>query len=121
MTPPPEAALYRGQLLGGRFEVGDFRAAGGFCLLFEGHDTRDGRSVALKILRQGVTAVNVEEFETEAQLLARFGASSNVVNIHEALTDTIQVQPVGTTIQVPLPVRYLVLELADASLDEVVM
>lgn len=121
MAPPPEAALYHGQLLGGRFEVGNFRAAGGFCLLFEGHDTQDDRPVALKILRQGVPAASVEEFETEALLLDRFGASSNVVNIHEALTDTIQVQPVGTTVQVPLPVRYLVLELADASLDEVVM
>jgi serine/threonine protein kinase len=121
MAPPPEAALYTGQVLGGRFEVRDFRAAGGFCLLFEGHDNQDDRAVALKILRQGVPATSVEEFETEARLLERFAASSHVVNIHDALKDTIQVQPVGTTIQVPLPVRYLVLELADASLDELVM
>lgn len=121
MPPPPEAGLYLGQILGGRYEVKSFIAPGGFCLIFEGYDRATGDAVAVKILHPAVAGSGVEEFETEGQLLEGFRNASNVIDLLHRGTDNIHVRTAVSPALIPLPVRYLILELADACLVELVI
>jgi serine/threonine protein kinase len=120
MAPDPLANLYIGQTLNGRYDVKDFIAPGGFCLVFEGWDRQKRVEVALKILKPGTTGDGVIEFETESRLLTLLKRANNVVDLLGNATerDTIQVRPAGSNALVPLPVSYMVLELADSCLTD---
>ena len=121
MPAPNEAQIYLGQVLGGRFEVQRYRAHGGFCLVFEGTDRESGSEVAIKVLTPGADRQDVLEFENEASLLQLLQRASHVVTLVHAGKDTVPVIPLGRGVAVPLPVHYIVLELADASLDELLV
>jgi serine/threonine protein kinase len=120
MAPDPLARLYIGQTLNGRYDVKDFIAPGEFCLVFQGWDRLKCNDVALKILRPGTTGDGVIEFETEGRLLTLLKRADNVVDLlgDAAEKDTIQVRPQGSNVLVPLPVSYMVLELADGCLTD---
>lgn len=100
--------------------MGDYRAGGQFSLVFEGTDTNSADDVALKVLLPSPNAGDLYEFEREGELLTNLEKSSNVVTLVKSGTATI-----GVTgqhgIQVPLPFHYHVLELADGSLEEIVL
>lgn len=121
VATPPEADLYLNQILCGRYRVDSFRAPGGFCLVFDGTDMSSQSPVAVKILRPGVIGDGVLEFETESRLLVQLAKAAHVVDCHDAGVDTIQVKTVPGGVLVPLPVRFMVLERAEASLDEIVV
>ena len=121
MPVPDVAQIYLGQLLGGRFEIDKYHAHGSFCLVFEGTDRESGKPVAIKILNPGAADSDVLEFGNEASLLQLLHRATHVVTLVHAGTDTVLVMPVGRGVAVPLSVRYLVLELADASLDELLV
>jgi serine/threonine protein kinase len=121
MIVPPEADLYIDATLSNRFEVQRYLNAGGFCLLFEGFDHQTANQVALKILSVGANASDIVEFENEALLLAALGSASHVVNLIHSGSDTIPVTRTPGGAVIPLPVKFLVLELADASLGELVI
>jgi serine/threonine protein kinase len=77
--------------------------------------------VALKVLKHGTTGAGVIEFETEGRLLSGLTRCSNVVNLLGPAMekDAIQVRPVAAAnVLVELPVSYIVLELADACLAD---
>jgi serine/threonine-protein kinase len=125
-TPPPEALLYLGQTLGSRFTVDEYIARGSFCLIFQGRDLADNdRLVALKILGPSVHPDSVTEFETEGRLLEDLAGCTHVVDLLTTDTDSILVRtvpvPSAASVLVPLPVRFMVLELADACLTELVV
>lgn len=123
MPVDPIADLYLGEMLGGRYEVLDFIAPGGFCLVFRARDHQQETDVALKILKPGVAGDAVIEFETEGILLDQLRGASRVLTLlgDVANTDTITVQKPGVPVPLPLPVRYLVVELADACLSDIVV
>lgn len=121
MTVPSEAQIYLGKVFAGRFEVRDFRAEGGFCLVFKGFDSATGKKVAIKIPKIGARPPDITEFENEAALLQLLHRATNVVALVGSGQDTVLVSAVPAGTFVPIPVHYLVLELADASLDELVL
>jgi serine/threonine protein kinase len=121
VTVPNEAQIHLGKVFAGRFEVREFLAEGGFCLVFKGIDSTTGKEVAIKILKIGARSPDIMEFENEAALLQLLHRATNVVTLVESGEDTALVSAVPAGTFVPIPVHYLVLELADASLDELVL
>lgn len=116
--PPPEAAIYLGRVLEGRFRVDNYIAAGGFCHIFEATDTSKGGVVAAKILDLSASPSDAMEFETEGRLLKLLAPATNVVDWHHTGVETINIQVVGNAGSPVLPfaVRFHILELADGSL-----
>lgn len=115
MAAPPEAQLFRGQTLDGRYAVHDLLGVGGFSLVFRAVDLVTNEAVALKVLRPGVGAAEQLEFETEIDLLTRALDKTHVIDIRGTGKDTIQVKALPTGAVVPIPIRFAVLELADAA------
>jgi serine/threonine protein kinase len=118
---PDEANLYLGQTLSKRYQVQDFLAAGGFCFVFMARDLLAGQDVALKILSLSASTDQQIEFESEGQMLDKLRKSSNVVDLIDSNNDVILVQALQTRVQIPIQVRYLALELADACLTELIV
>jgi eukaryotic-like serine/threonine-protein kinase len=118
-----EAALYVGQLFGGRYRAIRLRGRGQFSGVFAGIDELDGEPVALKLLSGlNPSPSAVLEFDGEAELLRKLTACTNVVDLLDAGVESIDAQITlaasGPPSSISLDVRYIVLELADASLDE---
>lgn len=123
MPTDPLADLYVGETLNRRYEVQHYVASGGFCLVFEALDRVTGKQVALKILKPSVTGDGVIEFETEGELLSKLRSASHVIDLLGTTSnkDTIVVRKPNVPVDLPLPVSYLVLELADGCLADVVV
>jgi serine/threonine protein kinase len=121
MSVPDEANLHLGRALGGRFDVQEFCREGGFSLVFFGTDRTSGRAVAIKILKLGASSSAVLEFENDAALLRLLRKASRVVTLLEDGEDSLRLSRVPVGAVVDVPVHYLVLERADASLDELVV
>jgi hypothetical protein len=120
-TVPDPARLYLGALLDDRFEVQEFLAQGGFSFVFSGYDHANRAKVAIKVLRLGASSSDTSEFENETRLLQLLGRVSHVVDIVASGQGSVLVSPVGGHDIVQLPVQYMVLEHADAALDELVL
>jgi serine/threonine protein kinase len=118
---PNEAQIYLGKVFAGRFEVREFLAEGGFCLVFKGLDSTTGKDVAIKILKIGARSPDIMEFENEVALLQLLHRATNVVTLVESGEDAVLISTVPAGAFVPILAHYLVLELADASLDELVL
>ncbi len=123
MAADPLADFYLGETLGGRFEVVRFIAGGGFCLVFEAKDVVTNTSVAVKVLKPGAVGPSSLEFETEGRLLALLQTRPNVLNLlgPTSNSDTITIHKPGLPTPFPLPVQFMVVELADACLAEMVV
>jgi serine/threonine protein kinase len=121
---PAEAQFYPGQVLGGRYRVARFRGSGAFSGVFEAVDTTSGREVAAKILSIASSRDPraVAEFEEEKRLLGTLTACTNIVDLLDDGQHTMQLQvaggPPSGVFAVPVP--YMILELADASLADVI-
>ncbi len=118
-----EAQLYIGTVLDGRYEVVQFLGEGHFSGVFEGLDRDSGKEVAIKVLsmRSSLDRTAVNEFAEEVRLLQALESCSNIVNIHADGTDTIEVSHTATGVSIQVPIVYVVLELADASLAELLL
>jgi serine/threonine protein kinase len=108
-----DVTLEPGRVIGGRYKLTDHLGQGGFAQVFEAHDTRIERDVAIKCLnlhskhteRMGETII--ERFEREAKLAAQI-SHPGVVNIFDYGV-------LGQSESVP----YIVMELLDGwDLDE---
>lgn len=123
MATDPLADLYVGEVLAGRVRIVAFIAGGGFCLVFRGKDLADGSDVAVKVLEPGATGDAVLEFETEGRLLAMLRSRSHVLTLRgdPSNSATIAIQKAGQPGIVPFPVRFMVVDLADACLAELVV
>ena len=120
MPANPVHQLFLGVTLDGRYEVHAYRGEGHFSFVFEGRDAQRDQVVALKVLQPVYTATQVEEFETEEALLRLLAPASHIVKLLDSGTDrtSVMVMPPTTGPPIALPTRYLVLELADASLAD---
>jgi serine/threonine protein kinase len=123
MVHDPIAQLYLGETLCGRYEICEHIKSGGFGLVFRARDHFENRDVALKILKPGLGADATQEFETEGRLLEHLRHRSHVLNLFGPASnnDAISIVKAGqSTAPVPFPVVFMVLELADACLAELV-
>lgn len=116
------AELFVGQMVGGEWHLDGLVGRGQFSSVYRA--SSGDQVVALKMLHPDATKdpSTVAEFQTEAELLdiLRDRQCRNVVNLIEgAATGTIQVQ-LNSGVEVPIPVQYHLLDLADGSLDELV-
>jgi serine/threonine protein kinase len=120
---PTETQFYLGQVLGGRYEVLRFRGSGAFSGVFEALDQTSGSEVAAKILSIASSRDPraVAEFQEEKRLLGVLSACSNIVDLLDDGQHTLHLQVAGGPAgSLPVPVSYIVLELADASLADVI-
>src|SRR5512140_1531115 len=62
--------MQRGDLIGERFEIGKYVAAGGMGQVFRARDVQSGETVAVKMLLGGL-AVHMARFDQERKLLAK--------------------------------------------------
>jgi serine/threonine protein kinase len=118
---PAEAAVYLDQVFGGRYRTTDVRGTGQFSAVFRAIDETTGSNMAVKVL-SGFSSdpVSTLEFEGELELLQSLTSAANVVDLldfGEQIMDVHVTVTAGVSLPMQLKVRYLVLELADASLD----
>ena len=73
------------RLIAGRYRIGQLVGRGGMAEVYEGYDTRLGRTVAIKLLKSDLaTDANFEaKFRQEAQASARM-AHPSIVRIYDA-------------------------------------
>jgi serine/threonine-protein kinase len=97
------------RLLGGRYEVGELLGRGGMAEVHLGHDTRLGRQVAIKMLRNELARDHsfVARFRREAQSSAALNHAS-IVAVYDSGEDHM-VESGGATVAVP----YMVMEYVD--------
>ena len=115
MTAAEATALLEGATLGG-YTLVEYRGSGAFAHVFRAQDGAS-RVVAVKVLDLHAGTEQRREFDNEGDLLARLDRSSSVVDLLKTGTDQVLVCPPGSTVSVPVPVRFHVLEYADNCLD----
>jgi serine/threonine protein kinase len=113
-----------GQILDGRWEILALIGSSTFGEVYEGRALPGGQPCAIKMLRSGLTHTgHLADFEVEGDLLELLAGSSNIIAIldrgRHSLTATVP-NPTGEagTLQIEIP--YIVLELADASLADLI-
>ena len=97
------------RLLGGRYEVGDLIGRGGMAEVHAGHDTRLGRTVAIKMLRSDLARdpAFLARFRREAQSAAGLNHPA-IVAVYDSGEDS-AVESGGARVAVP----YIVMELVE--------
>lgn len=100
------------------YKLKDFIAHGNFGLVYEGEGPNG--AVAIKCLIPNAEASVQLEFENEGLLLSRLASSSNVVNFVESGQRNVPVRT-EAGVPLPIPVKYHVLELASAGLEELLI
>ncbi len=97
------------RLLGGRYEVGDLIGRGGMAEVHMGHDTRLGRTVAIKLLRADLARDPsfISRFRREAQSAAGLNHAS-IVAVYDHGEDRSS-DANGSAVDVP----YIVMEFVD--------
>ncbi len=96
------------RILGGRYEVGELIGRGGMAEVHIGHDTRLGRTVAIKILRSDLA--RDPSFQARFRREAQAAASLNhpaIVAVYDTGED-VSVEPSGTVAHVPFIVMEYV-------------
>jgi serine/threonine protein kinase len=116
-----EASLYVGQTISGRYRVDDFVGDGAFSGTFRARDLVDDVDVAIKILSLASSQDPdaVFEFQEETRLLELLQACSNVVRLIDSGRHGMPIQVQGGAATVQMDVSFTVLELASASLADV--
>ncbi|NNG38393.1 Stk1 family PASTA domain-containing Ser/Thr kinase [Flexivirga sp. ID2601S] len=96
-------------MLGGRYEVGELIGRGGMAEVHLGHDTRLGRTVAIKMLRVDLARDSsfLTRFRREAQSAAGLSHHS-IVAVYDSGEETFT-ETGGATVDVP----YIVMEYVD--------
>ncbi len=99
------------RVLGGRYEVGELIGRGGMADVHLGHDTRLGRTVAIKILRSDLArdANFLARFRREAQSAAGLNHPAIVAIFDSGEEDELVEGPNGTRTTLP----YIVMEYVD--------
>ncbi|WP_265442681.1 Stk1 family PASTA domain-containing Ser/Thr kinase [Flexivirga meconopsidis] len=97
------------RILGGRYEVGELIGRGGMAEVHLGHDTRLGRTVAIKMLRVDLARDSsfLTRFRREAQSAAGLSHHS-IVAVYDSGEETFT-ETGGATVDVP----YIVMEYVD--------
>ena len=94
------------RLLGGRYQVGELIGRGGMAEVHAGHDTRLGRTVAIKVLRSDLARdpTFLSRFRREAQSAAGLNHPS-IVAVYDSGEDQ-ETDATGATVALP----YIVME-----------
>jgi eukaryotic-like serine/threonine-protein kinase len=115
-----ERALYIGERLGGRYRVLEWRGGGAFAGVFRAEDSVVGVDVAVKVLSLRSGAQAQVEFDGERDMLAALAHCGNVVRLLDSGTHDMVLRGAAGGAMVA-PMKYLVLELADANLAELLV
>jgi serine/threonine protein kinase len=118
-----EQAIYIGATLGNRYLVEAHLGDGNFSGVFAATDQQTGRKVAVKILslRSTHSAEALLEFDGEKALLKLLAGCTHVVELLDDGTHQLELVAPPSENAVTIDVPYLVLELADASLSELLL
>lgn len=118
MSTQPWVDALRGSTLG-EYRVEDHLGGGSFGIVFSASHLRSGAAVAVKVLVPTSDASAAVEFDNEVTLLGKLEPASSVVDILGSGIGEIFLNTAG--VRVPLPIKFQVLELARACLEEVVV
>lgn len=79
-----------GQVLGGRYELGDVLGRGGMATVYRARDRRLGRTVAVKVLHAHHAGDDsfVHRFHREAEFAASLGGHPHIVEIYDVGSDS---------------------------------
>jgi serine/threonine protein kinase len=117
-----EGGLYLGRQLDGRWRVDTERASGGFSIFMEGTDLSNGRKVGIKLLRIGAPSDGRAELDREIALLSHAARCDRVVDILGSGKEVVLLSgtagPGIAPVTVPVETPYIVLELADGCLTD---
>jgi eukaryotic-like serine/threonine-protein kinase len=119
---PAEQSIYLGATLGGRYRIEAAVGTGNFSGVFRATDETTGNEVAVKILsfRSSASPEARLEFEGERDLLEMLAGYSNVVAFLDSGRHTLSLATPGG-VHLPVDIDYLVVELAEGSLAEVIL
>ena len=115
----PWILLLKGSTLGS-YLLHECIGKGNFGLVFEASHVDTGGMFAIKVLKPGVIADSVIDFDNEAVLLRQLGSCDGVINFVDSGVEQITMQA-AQGIVVPISVSFLVLSRASASVDELVL
>jgi eukaryotic-like serine/threonine-protein kinase len=116
----PDAAVYPGQVLAGRWEIGPWIGDGNFSLVYEARDRLTQAQCAVKVLsmtRRSSEAL--DEFRSESDLLRMLSSCSNVIAILDSGSHPMTATVGAATFSVD--VEYIVLERAAVDLAELLV
>jgi len=96
------------RLIAGRYRLGELVGRGGMAEVFEGYDTRLGRTVAIKLLKSDLAndATFEARFRQEAQASARM-AHPTIVRVYDAGEEE-TTDPNGQIVKTPFIIMELV-------------
>lgn len=115
----PWILLLQGNTLGD-YLLHDCIGAGNFGLVFEASHVATGGLFAIKVLKPGVVAESVVDFDNEAVLLQQLGSCDGVIKFVDSGVEQISMQA-AQGITVPISVSFLVLSRASGSVDELIL
>ncbi|MDQ6648833.1 MAG: protein kinase [Actinomycetota bacterium] len=118
-----EADLYTGLVLDGRWRIDGYKNSGHFSIVLHGVDLSTGDPVAVKVLKLNSTPEAVEEMQGEIELLGALAPCDRVVDIkgHGKHIQVMTATSPSGPIAIPIAVSYVVLELAEASLADLLV
>ncbi len=120
-----EAGAMIGQILDGKWEITRHINTSNFGHVYEGRSVSTGDTCAVKLLKTGriSDATALEDFRIEGDLLQMLAGCSNVIDLLDrgtfSITATIE-GPSGKPQPYPLEIPYIVLELADLCLADLI-
>jgi serine/threonine protein kinase len=122
MASGSEALL--GQIIDGRWEVVRLIRRSNFGAVYEGRKLPSGEPCAIKILESGTSSPsNLADFDVEGDLLELLAGCTQIIDLlgrgRHRLTATVPM-PGGRTAPIMIEFPYIVLELADASLADLI-
>ncbi len=120
---PSEQQIYLGVVLGGRYMVTAYLGSGNFSGVFQATDQHSGREVAVKVLSfKSIHSAEARvEFDGEKALLELLARCSHIVRLLDNGIHQLQMRVTPGEGTVTIDVPYLVLDLADASLSELLL
>lgn len=116
LSPTQASVLLQGKVLAG-WEVFEYLGHGAFAHVFVTRNAA-GRRAAIKILDIQADAEQQREFHNEGDLLAALAHATAVVDLVATGMEPVPMTIPGTTMTIPVPVRFHVLEYADDCLDK---
>jgi serine/threonine protein kinase/DNA-directed RNA polymerase specialized sigma24 family protein len=72
-----------GTLAGKKYRIGNEIGAGGMAVVYEAQDLDTGREVAIKVMKEGRDATEIQRFANEFEALYKFRKNKNIVEVFE--------------------------------------
>jgi serine/threonine protein kinase len=119
-----DARALMGQVLDGKWEIAAHINTSNFGHVFEGRHLPSGEPCAIKLLRSRriQDAIALDDFQIEGDLLETLAGCSNIIDLLDRGNQSVKLSLPGPSGPQPFPIQipYIVLELADVCLADLI-